>query len=194
VSARSKGPGALMMICLISLPVQGASTQSRKNRVDPSVGSSRFTFLGSYSGMRFTQEHAYGSQVDLWRQGEELFGHFLHSEGLSGDTPTGRIENVSYDPFSGRVSFEAKLTMGKHYCKTHSGLPSRDKFSFEGILNAGSITGSLQRDDGLHPETSGARQAVRLKRLAGPGPNDFESRQQWEQYSKEILRRRGPRW
>jgi hypothetical protein len=144
--------------------------------------------------MRFTQEHAYGSQVDLWRQGNELFGHFLYSEGLSGDTPTGRIENVSYDPSSRRVSFEARLTMGTHYCKTHSGLPSRDKFSFNGTLNKESITGRLQRDHGLHPEVPGPRQAVRLEKKVSPGLNEFESRHQWEQYSREILRHRGPRW
>lgn len=183
-----------MVLNLFSLPTESVSAQTRKSRVDPAGGTSRFMYLGSYSDMRLTQEHAYGSQVDLWRRGKELFGHFLHSEGLAGDTPTGVLEKVSYDPSSRRVSFEARLTMGKHYCRIHSGLPSRDKFSFDGTVNEGSITGSLQRDDGFHPEAPGVRQAVRLKKRVSPGLREFESRQQWEQYSKEILRHRGPRW
>jgi hypothetical protein len=61
VSAKPKGFVPLMLLYIVSLPVQSHSDQSNKIRVDPSGGSGRFTFLGSYSDMRFTQEHAYGS-------------------------------------------------------------------------------------------------------------------------------------
>jgi hypothetical protein len=194
VSVKIKGLVVLTVLYSFSLLVQSVSAQSRKSRVNSAGVSNRFTLLGTYSDMRFTQEHAYGSQVDLWRQGKELVGHFLHSEGLSGDTPTGLMEKVSYDPNSRRLSFEARLTLGKHYCRTHHGLPSRDKFIFDGTLNKGSIMGSLQREDGFHPESPGMRKEVRLRKRVSPGLNDFESRQQWEQYSKDILRYRGPRW
>ncbi len=82
---------------------------------EPIGSDQQVTFVGSFSNMRYTEEHQYGDEIDLWRSGNQIFGHFLHSAGLAGDTPTGLIEDVKYDPKNGNLSFKAKLTMGQHY-------------------------------------------------------------------------------
>ena len=41
-------------------------------------------FLGSFSKERFTEEHQYIYQVDLWREGEKLFGLYGLYVGLQG--------------------------------------------------------------------------------------------------------------
>src|ERR1700719_513521 len=70
------------------------------------------TFVGEFSNMRYTEEHAYGYSVQLWREGSAVFGLLLASEGLAGDTPAGLLEDLKYDPRAGKLSFQAKLTMG----------------------------------------------------------------------------------
>src|SRR5438046_1449435 len=72
-------------------------------------------FVGEFSNMRFTDEHAYGYGVELWRQGDTLFGLFSASEGLAGDTPTGMLEDVKFDSRTRKLSFKAKLTIGAAY-------------------------------------------------------------------------------
>jgi hypothetical protein len=46
-------------------------------------------FLGEFSNIEFTEKHAYGYVVQLWRQGDRVFGFLEASEGLAGDTPIG---------------------------------------------------------------------------------------------------------
>jgi len=52
------------------------------------AGKPGMTFNGSFTNMKFDNEHAYGSEVELWKDANDIFGLFLHSEGLAGDTPT----------------------------------------------------------------------------------------------------------
>src|ERR1700676_1014299 len=70
------------------------------------------SFVGEFSNMRYTEEHAYGYTIQLWREGAAVFGLFLASEGLAGDTPTGLLDDLKYDARSGKLSFKTKLTMG----------------------------------------------------------------------------------
>src|SRR5713226_2534894 len=69
-------------------------------------------YVATFSNMEFTEEHAYGSQLELWKLGSEFIGLFMYSEGLAGDTPTGLLENVRYNPRSKSLTFDAKLTTG----------------------------------------------------------------------------------
>jgi hypothetical protein len=75
--------------------------------------------------MKFTEEHAYGYSVQLWRQGDEVFGFFEASEGLAGDTPAGILDEVQFDPRSGALSFKAKLTIGVALLAAGQQEPSR---------------------------------------------------------------------
>src|ERR1700687_2901591 len=99
------------------------------------------TFVGEFSNMRYTEEHAYGYSVQLWREGATVFGLFLASEGLAGDTPTGLLDDLKYDSRSGRLSFRAKLTMGLDARQQ----PSHDLFEFDGKLNTRAVSGVLKR-------------------------------------------------
>jgi hypothetical protein len=158
--------------------------------------SLEFTTIGSFSNMRFTEEHQYGSALQLWREGTDLLGLFLYSEGLIGDTPTGLLENTRYDSETGMISFTAKLTTGQHFCKVHNDVPSHDLFSFQGELSDSSVSGVLMRSDSLHPENPPVAEKVVLKRMDGEeaNPTVYHSRADWEAACKEILKFRGPRW
>jgi hypothetical protein len=152
--------------------------------------------IGVFSDMKATEEHQYGTEVRLWRQGRAVFGLFSYAEGLIGDTPTGLLEDIHFDTKSGQISFRAKLTMGQHFCKLHQGIPSRDLFRFRGVLTKDSLSGRLDRFDGLHPEKQAMEEQVVLKRR-NTGTADlstFQSRSQWDKEAKEILRFRGPKW
>ncbi len=155
-----------------------------------------FTTVGSFSNMRFTEEHQYGSEIQLWEDGADLTGFFFHSEGLMGDTPTGLLENIAYDRKTGKFSFTARLTMGQHFCKIHKDVPSRDLFSFHGKISSSSISGVLKRSDALHPDNPPTEEKVVLKEMDSRTANQssYSSRADWEAFSKEILNFRGPRW
>jgi hypothetical protein len=49
-------------------------------------------FLGSFSKERFTEEHYYFYQLDIWRDGEKLFGFYAFYAGLQGD-PKGTMNS-----------------------------------------------------------------------------------------------------
>ena len=156
---------------------------------------SAFTAIGSFSNMRFTQEHQYGSEIQLWREGANLLGFFFHSDGgLTGDTPAGLIENVTYNPATGMISFVSKLTIGQHFCKVHQDIPSRDSFTFQGKLSNSSLSGVLKRADGLHPENPPMAEEVTLKRMGAENQPLYSTRASWDAASKQILKFRGPRW
>ena len=143
-------------------------------------------FLGEFSNMRFTEEHAYGYTVQLWRDGPAVVGLLLASEGLAGDTPTGLLDEVKFDAKAGRLSFRTKLTMGIDARQQ----PSHDLFEFDGTLSGAALAGVLKRSGGI---TSSER--VTLRKLAAnsalPQPRTYE---EWKRQTDEILRRRGPKW
>jgi hypothetical protein len=141
------------------------------------------TFVGEFSNMRYTEEHAYGYSIQLWREGAAVFGLFLASEGLAGDTPTGLLDNLKYDPRSGKLSFKAKLTMGVDARQQ----PSHDLFEFDGKLGGRAVSGVLKR--------GAASERINLRKLppdaALPHPRTYD---EWKRQTDEILRRRGPKW
>ncbi|MSO22732.1 MAG: hypothetical protein EXQ58_05645 [Acidobacteria bacterium] len=148
-------------------------------------GSQRFISLGSFSNMKFTEEHQYGAKVQLWREGTELLGLFSYSEGLIGDTPTCLLKHTKYDPQTGNISFHTKLTTSQHFCKIHKDVPSHDQFDFQGKLSNSSAAGVLKRSDALHPENPPTEEKVVLKKLVGEEANqtDYRSRSEWESAS-----------
>jgi hypothetical protein len=141
------------------------------------------TFVGEFSNMRYTEEHAYGYILQLWREGPAVFGLFLASEGLAGDTPTGLLDDLKYDPRSGKLSFKAKLTMGIDARNQ----PSHDLFEFDGKMSAAAVSGILKR--------GAATERVNLRKMQPnnglPQPRTFD---EWKRQADEILRRRGPKW
>jgi len=105
--------------------------------------------VGEFSNMRFTAEHAYGYSVQLWRQGDQLFGLLLASDGLQGDTPTGLLEEIKFDTHTGVLSFVAKLTTGVTLLGSSppfKEVPVCERFEFRGNLGPGMLTGRMNRD------------------------------------------------
>ena len=148
-------------------------------------------WLGEFSNMRYTEEHAYGYSVQLWREGETVFGFFLASEGLAGDTPTGLLDGVKFDSKTGRLSFRAKLTMGIDARQQ----PSRDLFEFDGKLARASLNGSLKHSNENISNRATTTQRISLKKLQSNSTlSQPGSYAEWKQQADEILRRRGPKW
>lgn len=156
--------------------------------------SSSIIGLGTFSNFRFTGEHQHGAAVQLWREGGTLFGLFSYSQGLVGDTPTGMLEKVTFDPKTGRISFTARLTMGMHGCKLHNNVPSQDIFYFDGVLSELSLSGTLAHADNLHQELETKKRDVVLTKLDERGITQYQSREQWEAAMKNILKFRSPKW
>ena len=152
--------------------------------------------IGYFSNMRFTEEHAYGYSVELWRQsGDTLLGLFFSSEGLQGDTPTGLLEDVKFDMKTGKLSFRAKLSTGVVFSKEHDSVPSRDVFEFSGTLGKDRLAGTLKRLDGLRPQDAPRIETIALTRSkSNQGMQPFESLDDWKKAAEEILRFRGPKW
>src|SRR5689334_24629497 len=60
--------------------------------------------IGEFSNMRYTEDHAYGYEVELWRDRDAVIGLLFVSEGLQGDTPTGVLKNVRFNSRTGAMS------------------------------------------------------------------------------------------
>jgi hypothetical protein len=150
--------------------------------------------IGEFSNMRYTEEHAYGYAVQLWRDGDSTVGLLLVSEGLQGDTPTGLLENVRWNPRTGALSFTAKLSIGVAVLPGGRQEPSRDLFEFSGTLKRAILTGVVVRSDGLQASRPAARERVQLKLQPDAALFAAESYAEWKRQAEEILKRRGPKW
>jgi hypothetical protein len=150
--------------------------------------------IGEFSSMRYTEEHAYGYAVELWRDGDSVIGLFLVSESLQGDTPTGMLENVRFETRTGALSFTAKLTIGVAVLPGGRQEPSRDLFEFSGNLKAAVLTGTLKRSDLWRPSRPGPRERVQLKIQPQAAMPPAATYAEWQRQADEILKRRGPKW
>jgi hypothetical protein len=150
--------------------------------------------IGEFSNMRYTEEHAYGYSVELWREGDSVIGLLLVSEGLQGDTPTGMLENIRFDSRTGALSFTAKLTTGATILPGGRQEPSRDLFEFSGALRATVLTGTFKRSDPRQPSRLGSRERVQLKISPQAVMIPANSYAEWKHQADEILKRRGPKW
>ncbi len=159
------------------------------------------TVVGSYSNMSYTEEHAYGYTVELWRSADCLFGFFLSSSGLMGNTPTGQIENINYDEKTSTISFSARLTEGLILSSATlelSFFPSQDVYEFTGVLHEESLRGTLRHiikndlpdDQPIDPEIV----ALPLSHNDSKEMESSLTYSQWELEAKDILKHRGPKW
>lgn len=134
--------------------------------------------VGAFSNIRYTEEHAYGQAVQLWRQGDRLLGLFMYTDGLQADFHTGLLEHVMFNPGTGQLSFDAYAS----------------QFHFKGRLEKMALTGLLKRTHPVDGRQVAADQ-VTLKRsaeLTGE-MRTYESEEEWNQYAAEVLKRLGPR-
>jgi len=186
-AARAKNPFWLfgLLVGLVITPVLKSAEDSARP----------VAVVGHFTNMTYAGEHAYGYAVQLWRQGDGLLGLFLASEGLEGDTPTGLLEDVKFDPGSGEISFRARLSVGVVYSKKRHGVPSRDLFEFAGVLAGTRLRGTVKRSDALDPEEPPrSDKVVLLRSKSNEGMEAFKSYAEWKISADEILKARGPKW
>jgi hypothetical protein len=152
--------------------------------------------IGAFSNMRHDTEHAYGYTAQLWREGKRIFGFFLSSQGLIGDTPTGLIEDVRFDPRTGKLAFRARLTTGLFSNREFHAVPSRDIFRFRGVLKRDQMIGSLEIENALTPSEAPTREKISLKRSkrASEVLIQAKSYSDWKSEAEKILKFRGPKW
>lgn len=149
-------------------------------------------FVGNFSSMRYTDEHAYGFEVQLWKDKKGIFGFFLSSNGLQGDTPIGKLYNLTYDATNGHLQFSAKLTLGMLLGGNLNNKPSHDLFAFDGYLKKSLLQGTLTIRE-MHAPQIVEKKAVTLKKTRETG-DYIQSRPDYEAFFQAVKPTRGARW
>lgn len=152
--------------------------------------------IGAFTNMRYDQEHAYGYKADLWRERNRIFGFFLSSQGLKGDTPTGLLEDVRFNPRTGQFAFRARLTTSLFSNRVFHRVPSRDVFRFRGVLRGDRMIGTLEIANALTPAEAPRREEIKLKRSKKESEVmvEAQSYDDWKSKAEKILKFRGPKW
>lgn len=151
--------------------------------------------LGAFTNMRATAEHQYGYSVQLWQEGDRVFGLFQASEGLIGDTPTGLLEDVAFDPRTGSMSFRALLSMGMTVDKNNKEVPSRDRFEFKGVLKNRKLIGNLIQANETNELAIDSKKKITLalSKSETAAMSRAASYDEWKSETDEILAVRNPR-
>lgn len=152
--------------------------------------------LGTFMRIKSSGEHAYGYDVELWKQGDKIYGLISAHDGLIGDPPTGLLENVRFDPKTKKFSFKAKLTLGMFFNKEYDNVPSHDVFEFEGTLTNTRLAGTLSTTNELCADKCPEKKKINLPRSKESSSmmSGFKTYAEWKTDADEILGFRGPEW
>ena len=152
------------------------------------------TVLGEFSNRKGDGEHSWGYTVALWKHEGRIIGMIFGTNGLmlSGDPPTGLLEDVQYDPKTGRMSFKAKLSVGKY----GDGSMSHDLYLFDGTLTPAKMKGVMTVREAAECEGCGEKIKVVLPRLRKPviEQESYKTLDEWNAFKDRILDFRGPNW
>ena len=183
-------PPASLQVNFLTLNVDSASSTTYQQSTKPIIK------VGAFSNVRYTAEHAYGYTAELWREQNRIFGFFLSSQGLMGDTPTGLLEDVRYEPRTGEITFQARLTTGLFSNREFHMVPSRYVYRFKGILKRRHMIGTLEIANALTPTEAPSREKIKLKlsQKESEVMIDAQSYIEWREKADEILKFRGPKW
>jgi hypothetical protein len=179
--------GALQAAALAGLTGKAARTNFPNEQ-------SPISFMGEFSNVRHTAEHAYGYSVQLWRQGDKILGLFTAASGLAGDVPCGLLEDVRFNPATGALSFTAKLSVASIYLGKGRQEPTHDLFSFNGTLHGAVLAGLLTHLDQMQPKSKPTSKRLRLPRASNPPTIDAATHDDWKRAADAILKVRGPKW
>ena len=156
-------------ICLTAMSNLAAVTAAVQTAKDEEV-----QFIGRYSNIRYTAEHAYGNDLQLWRDGTSIVGLWSRTNGPPSDFPAVLATDLLWDQATGSLRFAAT------WCD--------ETESLNGVLQNGQFTGTI---------TSSRRsQRAESRRIAlrkedddwGPMP-----RAEWKALMDRILGTRGPK-
>ena len=165
--------------------------------------ASQVEVLGHFTNVKHAGDDAFGYSLRLWKEGTRVFGLLSVYTGAPADPPVGLLEDVKLDPHTGQLSFSARLSTGLVHgqvpsgVEVHSGVASRDRFTFTGVIKRGEVFGTLRQSDDLIPGARPQPKRIRLRRsqsltqvMNPPPPTYLE----WKTWADEILQRRGPKW
>lgn len=157
------------------------------------------TLVGVFDDMRYTEEHAQGYRLELWRAGDCLVGLWMAADGPIGDTPTGLIEQVQYEKSAGALAFQARLTMGEFVVgsRTITTEPSKDLYQFAGTLRPTTLRGTVQHTiKNAAAVSASPSQKITLKfsREESKALNPRMTYAQWIREAQDTLKFRGPKW
>jgi hypothetical protein len=146
------------------------------------------TALGTFTNRKGDGEHAWGYEVDLWKQDDEIFGLITGANDLmlDGDPPSGFLEDVKYDPKTGRISFRSKLSISGD---------SHDIYEFAGVLTAKQLTGVITvTEENCRDCREKVRVVLPRSREESEELEEYKTLEDWNAYKDPILKRRGPNW
>ena len=164
---------------------------------EPARAENTVKVLGAFSSVRHTGDDALGHVLQLWQEGDHVFGLLMVYTGAPSDPPTGLLEDVKFDPRTRQLSFSARLSTGLVTGRGYSRVPARDRFTFKGVLTRREVNGVLQRSNELFPNDRPTSESIRLRRSASytelmtPPPTTYAA---WKSWADEILKFRGPKW
>ncbi len=184
---------ALLLAAGLSVHAQAGRKSGART---PARSAEAVKRLGAFTNMRFTGEHQSGYSVELWQERGKLFGLFLASAGLAGDTPAGLLEDVVFDPKTGKLTFGARLSTGSTFGANNEQVPTRDVYRFSGVLTDQRLAGVLEHADALNRSAAGTKTRVSLTRSRSESESmaGAKSYDEWRRWADEILKLRGPKW
>ena len=176
----------LIVACCVVAPHQAARAAKPKSKVQ---------VVGDFTRLRYPGDDAFGYSLQLWKEGDHVFGLLAVFVGPPADPPTGLLEDVRFDPRTRRFSFSARLTLAFVRPSGDKWVPTLDRFTFKGRLTRTEVRGTLQHFDVRRPDQRPLSRRIKLrlsKHLTEdlmPAPASYE---EWRKWADEILRRRGP--
>ena len=151
-------------------------------------------FIGTFRNIHGDGEHSWGYSVDLWRQGDILYGMIDGSNDLrlAGDPPAGVLEDVRFEPKSGKLAFKSRLSTGVG----PDGKPTRDIYEFAGVLIRSRLAGVIRTSELSCGRACNTRVPVVLKRSKESSElyEGYKTLDELNDWIKKILDFRGPRW
>ena len=176
---------SLLIFCILG--TADAAIAQQKREIRP---------IGCFANVRSEGKRAYGYSVRLWTSYMGIIGIIDYHRGLPDDSPMGVLTDVLYDPVSGKISFEAKLTCGLHYCSKHNGIPSQDLLSFRGLLKADRLEGNLVLKEQLDspPAVLDEHENFLMRMDDNCRLESYEMYEIWWWYWEPVYNTRGPDW
>jgi hypothetical protein len=145
--------------------------------------------VGHFADGGSNGEHQWGFYVELWRQGNKIYGWMTGSDSsrIVGDAPAGILEDVQFDAKTGKLSFKANLP------STFGGPRlSKNVHEFDGFLTKKKLVGSLLITNDLCGNTCTKKKKITLLKSKKDSSDmeelyNFGSYQEWKAWMDKIL-------
>jgi hypothetical protein len=144
--------------------------------------------IGEYA--KFSEEiiggdpHATGYEIDLYKQGNFLFGELIVGTG-SIDIKSGLLENITLDETTKSLKFTAKLSTAlTNDPETGNWRPTRDLYIFSGKIDKHFIIGTLEHRDGYKEDVPGNIERIKFPRFKNKNGREYvpKSLDKWLKY------------